>query len=257
VSETVTCAGCGKKFVAPDSPSGGDASCPECNTRTSVRSRSVPGQSPPALPPATEAGEWRISVAGEESGPYTISQMRFRLSTGKIPWTTHCWKPGMTEWRSASAFLELKGPPPGFSASPFRGYVGFWRRFCAAFIDDLLMLPAHIAVGLDVGITFPATDPDPYPIGAAIAFLAGLAVHWLYFSLMESSGKQATLGKLAMGIQVTDIAGGRISFGRASGRHFGKILSGMTLLIGYIMAAFTEKRQALHDMVAGCLVVNS
>jgi uncharacterized RDD family membrane protein YckC len=72
---------------------------------------------------------------------------------------------------------------------------------------------------------------------------------------MESSSKQATLGKLALGIVVTDLNGNRISFGRATGRYFGKIVSGMIFAIGYIMAGFTEKKQALHDMIASCLVV--
>ena len=78
---------------------------------------------------------------------------------------------------------------------------------------------------------------------------------WLYFALMESSSKQATLGKMALGIRVTDVNGNRIGFGRATGRHFAKILSGLILGIGFLMAAFTEKKQALHDMIAGTLVV--
>jgi uncharacterized RDD family membrane protein YckC len=78
---------------------------------------------------------------------------------------------------------------------------------------------------------------------------------WLYFAFMESSKNQGTLGKLALGLKVSDLEGNRISFGRATGRFFGKILSGMILYIGYILAGLTEKKQALHDMLAGCLVV--
>jgi len=85
-------------------------------------------------------------------------------------------------------------------------------------------------------------------------FLAGLPIR-LYYALMESSEKQATVGKLAMGIKVTDMQGNRLSFGQATGRHFAKIISGLTLLIGYIMAGFTEKKQALHDIIVNCLVV--
>lgn len=73
---------------------------------------------------------------------------------------------------------------------------------------------------------------------------------------MENSATQGTLGKLALGIKVTDLNGRRIGFGRATGRHFGKFISTLTLLIGYIMVAFTQKKQGLHDMMAGCLVVN-
>jgi uncharacterized RDD family membrane protein YckC len=72
---------------------------------------------------------------------------------------------------------------------------------------------------------------------------------------MERSAKQATVGKLAIGIKVTDLDGGRISFWRALGRTFAKIISGIILFIGYIMAAFTERKQALHDKIADTLVV--
>jgi uncharacterized RDD family membrane protein YckC len=83
-----------------------------------------------------------------------------------------------------------------------------------------------------------------------------IAGQWLYFALMESSSKQASLGKMALGIIVTDIEGKRISFGKASGRYFGRILSAIIIYIGYLMIAFTEKKQGLHDMLANTLVVN-
>ncbi|OWY18211.1 hypothetical protein B6N25_16495 [Sphingobacteriales bacterium TSM_CSS] len=80
-------------------------------------------------------------------------------------------------------------------------------------------------------------------------------IWWLYFALMESSDRQATIGKRMMGLKVTDLKGRKLTFGKASGRFFAKILSWMTLLIGFFMAFFTEKRQALHDLITGCLVV--
>lgn len=87
-----------------------------------------------------------------------------------------------------------------------------------------------------------------------VTWLVTIVIAWLYFALMESSKLQATIGKMVVGAMVTDLEGNRISFGRATGRYFGKILSGIILLIGYIMAGFTEKKQALHDMLAGTLV---
>jgi uncharacterized RDD family membrane protein YckC len=78
---------------------------------------------------------------------------------------------------------------------------------------------------------------------------------WIYYASMESSSWQATLGKKILGLKVTDLAGNRISFARASGRFFGKILSGMILGIGFLMAGFTQRKQALHDILAGCLVL--
>jgi uncharacterized RDD family membrane protein YckC len=120
-------------------------------------------------------------------------------------------------------------------------YAGFWVRF-VAFIVDLVI----ISVGS--GLVATAT------LGAG--FLVGLAGPWLYEAFMLSSEWQATVGKRAMSIAVTGIDGGRISFARATGRHFAKWISAFLLGIGFIMAAFTEKKQALHDMIAETLVIN-
>ena len=88
----------------------------------------------------------------------------------------------------------------------------------------------------------------------AMFFLIGL--YWLYFAGMESSERQATFGKAAMSLRVTDLEGRRLTFGHATGRFFAKIITGMIPLgIGYFMAGFTEKKQALHDMIAGTLVL--
>jgi len=78
---------------------------------------------------------------------------------------------------------------------------------------------------------------------------------WLYFSLCESSSWQGTVGKKVLGLRVTDMNGHRIGFGKATGRYFGKILSGLILGVGFIMIAFSEQKQGLHDMLAGTLVV--
>jgi uncharacterized RDD family membrane protein YckC len=85
--------------------------------------------------------------------------------------------------------------------------------------------------------------------------LLRMVLNWLYYSLLESSAWQATLGKKALGLEVTDLDGNRISFGRATGRFFAKFISSIILGIGYIMAGFTEKKQALHDILAGTLVI--
>jgi len=163
-------------------------------------------------------------------------------------------------------------------------YAGFWRRFVAYIIDELLigavtfiiLLPLYIIFG--VGF-FAFEDFDGYgdfsnavfiqhynddvKVGVVLGIIffglmiAAIAIilQWLYYALMESSSKQATLGKMAIGIKVVDLNGNRITFGRATGRYFGKILSGLILNIGYIMAGFTERKQALHDMIASCLVI--
>jgi len=82
-----------------------------------------------------------------------------------------------------------------------------------------------------------------------------LLVTWLYYALCESSSWQGTVGKKVVGLRVTDLNGNRISFGKATGRHFGKIVSALILGIGFIMIAFTEQKQGLHDILAGTLVL--
>ena len=120
-------------------------------------------------------------------------------------------------------------------------YAGFWRRFVAWLIDGIL-------IGIVVGLLTTQADQGTSSTISTI-------VSWLYFAIMESSSRQATLGKSLMGIYVTGIDGQRISFLRATGRHFAKIISAIILLIGFIMAAFTERKQALHDMIASTLVL--
>jgi uncharacterized RDD family membrane protein YckC len=124
-------------------------------------------------------------------------------------------------------------------------------------IVEAVVVPVSLFIGMAVGLAgFAVRMPSVgiqlvgAIIGAAIGFLGG----WLYEASMESSSKQATLGKMALGLKVTTEAGQRISFARATGRHFAKYLSGMILMIGYIMAGFTQRKQALHDMIAGTLV---
>jgi len=139
-------------------------------------------------------------------------------------------------------------------------YAGFWRRFSAALIDGIVV---SIIVGIIyawLGLWSWLSLGDTVEQGEAIAFvtvfsLMALVVLWIYWALMESSDTQATLGKMALGIVVTDLEGKRVSFGRATRRHFWKIASTLILFIGFIMAGCTAKKQALHDMMAECLVV--
>jgi uncharacterized RDD family membrane protein YckC len=130
-------------------------------------------------------------------------------------------------------------------------YAGFWKRYLALMLDYVIL---WIFIGI-AGALIGASAPSNEAL-LGLLNLASILLFWLYFALLESSGQQATYGKKVMGIQVTDGQGNRISFARASGRFFGKILSGIILCIGYIMAAFTPRKQALHDLMADCVVVN-
>ncbi len=96
----------------------------------------------------------------------------------------------------------------------------------------------------------------PLFIGYFLILILFLFVGWLYFAGMESSERQATFGKAAMSLRVTSTEGQRLSFGHASGRYFAKIITGLIPFgIGWVMAGFTAKKQALHDMIAGTLVM--
>jgi len=159
----------------------------------------------------------------------------------------------------------------GYAAASRVEYAGFWVRFLAFLIDNavmgigfvLILIPLIFLTGLGgfIGEIHPNEDMNDVGIFMlfGLLFLAAtvsLLLTWLYHALMESSEWQATLGKKVLGFVVTDMAGRRVSFGRATGRHFAKIITNMVpALIGYIMAGFTERKQALHDMIAGCLVL--
>jgi uncharacterized RDD family membrane protein YckC len=145
-------------------------------------------------------------------------------------------------------------------------YAGFWRRFCAWFLDGIVLNAALVPIGLLLSTPSMTSILDEEFGSSAMEKMLGaylryallcMIANWLYCALMESSARQATLGKTVLGIRVTDLDGKRLSFGRATGRFFGKIVSGLTLMIGYAVQLITERRQALHDVLAGTLVVRS
>ncbi|MGD0827893.1 MAG: RDD family protein [Desulfobaccales bacterium] len=138
-------------------------------------------------------------------------------------------------------------------------YAGFWLRFVAYVIDclfiSIVVLGALTVVARIGGLGGGRFGVNTSGGALGIKFCIGILAHWLYWALMESSPQQATLGKMALGLRVTDLQGERLSFARATGRYFGKFISYIILCIGFMMAGWTEKKQALHDIMAGTLVV--
>lgn len=146
-------------------------------------------------------------------------------------------------------------------------YAGFWIRFLAIILDGLILgvvlSPITFGIFALMGATasFANNADDPARAMAVVfpafflAFGLGVIAKWLYEALLTSSSKQATIGKMACGLRVTDLQGRRLTFARATGRFFAKYISSMTLLIGYIMAGITERKQALHDFIAGTYVL--
>jgi uncharacterized RDD family membrane protein YckC len=141
-------------------------------------------------------------------------------------------------------------------------YAPVWRRLVASVIDIsavlLVVMPGVVAFfwAVEVITNLLGMDREGGRFLAGIAaVLLGVIGNWLYHAKMQSSPRQATLGKYFMGLKVTGLDGERISFGQATGRHFAKFLSTFPVFAGFVIAAFTRKKQALHDMVAGTLVV--
>jgi uncharacterized RDD family membrane protein YckC len=160
---------------------------------------------------------------------------------------------------------------PALAPIPPSPYAGFWLRVVAHLIDDVLLgigFGILVLIGVAfIGIgalraMFEGMNSEVPQIPAAVIStfiflaIACILLAWIYNAGMESSRHQATLGKMALGLIVTDLQGRPIAFGHASGRYFAKIITGLIPLgIGYAMAGFTEKKQALHDMIASCLVL--
>ena len=135
-------------------------------------------------------------------------------------------------------------------------YAGFWKRLIAAIIDGVILtIIAQIVFTVVFNVNIESLETDNPALLGKINIMS-IIFGWLYFALMESSPKQGTLGKMALGIKVTDLNGNKIDFGRATGRHFSKFISAIILFIGFLMIAFTSRKQGLHDMIAGCLVIN-
>jgi uncharacterized RDD family membrane protein YckC len=172
----------------------------------------------------------------------------------------------------AAPMMSTYAPPVAGAA-----YAGFWLRFIAAIIDGLLLaipvvfIAVFIAAAMGISGAFQNIRPGDNPsailallgVGFIFAiFAVSIVGGWLYFALMESSSLQGTLGKKALGLYVTDMQGNRVTFGRASGRYLGgRFLGhvpgfgGLYFIVDCICAGFTERKQALHDMIASCLVL--
>jgi uncharacterized RDD family membrane protein YckC len=232
-----------------------------------------------------------IARDGKQYGPYSEEQVQSMLAAGQVMPQDLAWREGLESWVPLSQLLPAAASPmapatpaPGQNpyASPSlynpqqpyqapqtvyqpgmpysaqsREYASFLLRFGAVIIDTLIL--GVVGYGLQFAVMgslgSPAT-PTPEDLSKLLLVqLAAIVINWLYFALMESSASQATLGKMACGIVVTDLNGGRIGFGRATGRYFAKILSGCLLLIGYLMMLWSPQKQCLHDQLAGTLVV--
>jgi uncharacterized RDD family membrane protein YckC len=173
----------------------------------------------------------------------------------------------------AGSLAEAPPVSPHWLPPATRVYAGFWLRVVACLIDSALLgavlgaifVPIFLLGGFGAALQAMVHDHQPDP-AAIVAFASSMALFagasilagWLYYAYFESSEWQGTVGKKVMNLVVTDLAGNRVTFGRASGRYFARYISKLIPLgIGFILAGITEKKQALHDMIASCLVLRS
>lgn len=229
--------------------------------------------------------KWHYSHDGTQQGPVTEDEIKGMILAGSIKPSDLVWCDGMAGWEPVSSVAELMPQAPAeavaasdatpsqvgdshaVAAASMSAYVedstlsqavvysGFWRRVAASLIDSVVLSVVGFILGVVLGIAMVSGGTDDTEVVELTGNVVGIFLGWLYYALMESSSKQATIGKMVMGIKVTDLEGNQISFARASGRHFGKIISSLILAIGYLMMLWTEKKQTLHDKMAGCLVV--
>lgn len=208
---------------------------------------------------------WYYLEGDQKKGPVSRKELRQMVISGQLPHDVNVWREGMIGWKPLNK-VDLYDSGESFESgvsdysrtrqslvvAPF-GYAGFWRRFFAYLIDMVIII---FIQGLIYGFEFFLTSATAGTI-TGITYMGLSLISWLYWAFFESSTFQATPGKMALEIKVCDEDGRRISFLRATGRYFAKILSALILYIGFLMIAFTSRKQGLHDMLAGCLVIKN
>jgi uncharacterized RDD family membrane protein YckC len=230
--------------------------------------------------------EWYYLQNGQQIGPVGSSQLRTLATRGRLQPHDLIWRDGLTQWVPASRVKGLfpaeeytlieDEPPPAVPPrsttaddasprearrprkAPRHGYAGFWKRLAAFLVDTIVLAGVGFCVGFAFGFVMvlalgPRLDQDVLQLAS---FGLGFLINFLYYAILESSESQATPGKRVLHIKVTDEDGRRITFARATGRYFAKLLSFVILGVGCLMAAFTPRKQALHDSLAHTLVIN-
>jgi uncharacterized RDD family membrane protein YckC/predicted RNA-binding Zn-ribbon protein involved in translation (DUF1610 family) len=259
------CTSCYKTLRTAAGRAGAVAKCPDCGSPVTIPSSGddenlefIDGDSEFSF------GEESRSTPRERSGSQDSSQS-FRDQFSPNPATKPCPMCGeqirlaAIRCRYCGEDLEDEADHGHQNTGRNLVHAGFWLRVVAIIIDWFLITVLTVivvAIMILVGIL-----PGDQPPGNAgqdeenAIILILVVLMWTYMTVMESSPLQGTLGKLALGLIVTDEFGQRISFGRAAGRNAARFLSDSTCSIGYIIAGFTERKQALHDLIAGCLVI--
>jgi uncharacterized RDD family membrane protein YckC len=214
-----------------------------------------PEELPDRLTALTDRQAFELSDSRMRADRMELLRRLDRVLAGGPPTPAPAPAPPPPEIAAAPARPE----PPVVAAAPAepearkRNYASFPQRLVAALVDALVLAVPLVVLSL---ITESSSDKAGSVPGVSLISVAALIpVAWLYSALMESSARQATLGKSVLGIIVTDLDGKRISFGKATARYLAKLVSAVLLFIGFIVAAFSTRKQALHDIIVGTLVV--
>lgn len=211
-----------------------------------------------------------LNLGGEKTyGPYEVDRLRIFQSEGKLGASAQLCQEGGMQWVPAASVLgptNTVAPPPlrqSTVSAPLGVQVGvqgefelapFGKRAGAIIIDGLILSMGNWLIDR-VALEFVANVLGSWERASFILALLELVIGWLYFVLLETSQKQATLGKMLVEIKVTDINGNRLGFGQATGRYFSKMISMIILGVGFLFPLWTPRKQALHDIIAGTLVL--
>lgn len=207
--------------------------------------------------------EFYYGVDGERFGPVSPQELRLLLEQGRLRAEDFLWDEATQDWVAFEQIPVLKALLPAASLVP----AGFFPRLVAYMIDgfllwlmsmlligsETLLRYADIVYGESLLRTTPYTPEEMSLVLRVNTIL--LLMELTYRAVSESSPWQATVGKRLLGLKVVDRTGGRLSLPRAALRFGGHLASRLTLMLGYLMAAFTERKQALHDKIADTYVV--
>lgn len=235
------------------------------------------------------AATWYIGKNGKQSGPFTGTQVREMAAVGDLTPTDLVWKEGMADWVAAGTLKGLfdagapsvAPPPPHRNFAPPTGidipltfdttrqagplhYADYLPRVGASLLDGLFTglmgcVPWFVLVFL--AMVMAGDNPDTREglsvVANCVSQLVSFVIGITYYVVLETSSKQGTWGKQIVGIKVADIHGNRLTTGRAIGRYVAKMVNVFTCGIGVLMPLFTERKQTLHDMIAGCVALKA
>jgi uncharacterized RDD family membrane protein YckC len=209
------------------------------------------------------AAEMKIYITrdGQRTGPYSLEEVNRQLAAGTLSPVDQAWSEGSPGWKPLLSFPGVIMPggasstamPLGMATPVSAGainYAGFWIR-AVAYIIDVVILGMVLWI---IALLF-QRSPEEGGGTSAIGAILQIVLGFLYMPVLWSSPMQATIGQKICGLRLIRPGGNRISFARGIARVLAMILSGMLLCIGYLMVAFTERKQGLHDMIAGTYVV--